>query len=98
MLHTCPACTSAGFGSFEEDGHVFLVMEFAGGRSVAQFIDYWRRRNKVAAGPMLPAGWLLTCWFQQACVRHASAGCQGTEHPLHIFLSHKCRRTSRAAA
>ncbi|KAI7845901.1 hypothetical protein COHA_000634 [Chlorella ohadii] len=35
-----------GFGAFEEDGHVFLAMEFAGGRSVAQFIAYWQRRNR----------------------------------------------------
>ncbi|PRW55922.1 serine threonine kinase [Chlorella sorokiniana] len=34
-----------GFGAFEEDGHRFLVMEFAGGRSIAQFISYWQRRN-----------------------------------------------------
>ncbi|KAL4457742.1 hypothetical protein ABPG75_012607 [Micractinium tetrahymenae] len=35
-----------GLASFQQDGHTFLVMAYADGRSVPQFISYWRRRNK----------------------------------------------------
>lgn len=38
-----------GYGSFQEGAHLFLVMEHAGGASLAQYLARWRRRNRVRA-------------------------------------------------
>ena len=63
---------------------MFLVMEFAGGRTVAQLIDYWRRRNKVgaSAGPRVHPCACLNARIAQVCCG-LLPGCA----PSHVCLA-----------